>query len=394
MKMDGKQAHILLCVSGGIAAYKAIDLASKLIKSGCQVKTILTENASKFVSPLNFAALTHDSVHTSLWLDSDPIPHISLADWADLLIVAPTTANIMAKAVSGLADDLLSTTLLAYTKPVLWVPAMNVNMYNHPATQANIRHLKDMGHHLMEPVTGKLACGYEGKGKYPPNDEVIYAVRTYLSYAQELRGKRVLVTAGATSEAIDPMRTITNRSSGKMGLALARALALRGAKVTLVYASITGEIPYYLDEAVYAPDVYTMLEEVRKRSGKMDWIFKCAAVSDYKPQSVATDKIKKGETLNLGLERTPDILAELGQNKLPGQKLIGFAAETRDLKANGSKKLQDKKLDMIVANHLSNAGSDTNEIILITNDSEQSPLQLSGDKFSLAHSIIDRVLSL
>lgn len=392
--MDNKQAHILLCVCGGIAAYKVIDLASRLVKAGYSVKTVLTENAGRFVSPMNFAALTHNTVHTSMWEDADPIPHITLADWADLIIVAPATANAIAKAVSGIGDDLISTIFLAHTKPILWVPAMNVNMYQHPATQANIHVLKQRGHHVMEPVTGMLACGYEGKGKYPPNQEVMYSVKTYLNYSQDLQGTKVLVTAGATSEAIDPMRTITNKSSGKMGLALARALALRGASVTLIYANISGDLPYYLDAAVYTPDVESMHKEVLKRARKMDWIVKCAAVSDYKPKLQARHKIKKGEALQLELVRTQDILADLGKAKLPGQKLIGFAAETRDFQAQGLKKLKAKNLDMIVVNDLAHAGSDTNEILLITSQAKQDTPGISGDKFDLAHAIIDRIKSL
>ena len=389
--MDTKP-KILLCVCGGIAAYKAIDLASQLYKAGYEIRTILTDAAQKFVSPLNFAAITHSSVHSSLWEDSNPIPHISLADWADLLVVAPATANRVAKAAHGLGDDLLSSVLLAHTKPVLWVPAMNVNMYANPATQANLSLLRERGDHILEPATGMLACAYEGKGKYPPNLEILYAIRSYLHYGKDLIGKQVLVTAGASEEQIDPMRLITNRSSGKMGIALARALSLRGAQVSLIYASVTEEIPYYLTEAVQALSVDEMYTQVMSRAGKMEWIIKCAAVSDYKPKEVFTHKIKKGGPLTLELVSTPDILAELGKHKSPGQKLIGFAAETQNLAENALKKLKSKQLDLIIANHLSNAGKASNAIQIISAKAE--PLLIEGDKFELAHQIIDRMLKL
>ncbi|MDD2424103.1 MAG: bifunctional phosphopantothenoylcysteine decarboxylase/phosphopantothenate--cysteine ligase CoaBC [Candidatus Cloacimonetes bacterium] len=387
-----KKPRILLCVCGGIAAYKAIDLASQLYKAGYEIRTILTQAAHEFVSPLNFAAITHSSVHSSLWEDCDPIPHISLADWADLIVVAPATANSLAKAAHGLGDDLLSSVLLAHTKPVLWVPAMNVNMYSSPATQANLSILRERGNHILEPATGMLACAYEGKGKYPPNLEILYAIRSYLHYGKDLIGKKVLVTAGASVEQIDPMRMITNRSSGKMGIALARALSLRGAEVSLIYASVTEEIPYYLFEAVQALSVDEMYAQVMSRSAKMDWIIKCAAVSDYKPKQMYQDKIKKGGSLSLDLVSTPDILAELGKNKGPQQKLIGFAAETQDLAENALRKLKSKQLDLIIANHLSNAGKATNAIHLISDKAE--PFLIEGDKFELAHQIIDRILKL
>ena len=390
--MMNKKPRILLCVCGGIAAYKAIDLASQLYKGGYEVRTILTAAAQQFVSPLNFAAITHSSVHSSLWEDADPIPHISLADWADLIVVAPATANALAKSAHGLADDLLSSVLIAHTKPILWVPAMNVNMYSNPATQANLSILRERGHHILEPATGMLACAYEGKGKYPPNFEVFYAIRSYLHYGKDLTGKKVMVTAGASVENIDPMRMITNRSSGKMGIALARALSLRGAQVSLIYAQVTQDIPYHLYEAVQALSVDEMYTQVMARAGKMDWIIKCAAVSDYKPKTAYADKLKKGGNLTLELSSTPDILAELGKIKSPGQKLIGFAAETQDLAENALKKLKSKHLDLIIANHLSNAGKSTNAIQIISDKAE--PLHLEGDKFELAHLIIDRILTL
>jgi phosphopantothenoylcysteine decarboxylase/phosphopantothenate--cysteine ligase len=381
---------ILLCVSGGIAAYKAIELASSLAKSGYEVRTVLTESALRFVGPINFAAITHGSVHISLFDDADPIPHITLADWADLIVVAPATANAMAKAAHGIADDLLSSTLLAHTKPVLWVPAMNVHMYSHPATRANIGVLKDRGHHVLDPSTGLLACGYEGQGKYPPNSEVMYAIRTYLQFGRDLEGISVLVSAGGTAEAIDPMRWIGNRSSGKTGLAIARALALRGAEVTLVYAAIDGEVPYYLKEAIQTETVTAMHSVVLKRFRKMDWTVMCAAVSDFTPAKPSRNKIKKSAGLELKLVSTPDILKELGVLKKKGQLLIGFAAETENLEANAKGKLAAKNLDLICVNDLKVAGSDATELILFRSTKDKGK-KLHGDKFDVAHGLIDAI---
>lgn len=384
---------ILLCVSGGIAAYKAIDLASRLIKLGFSVKTLLTPNATKFVTPLNFAAITHESVHVDMFSDTDAIPHITLADWADLIVVAPATANVMAKAVHGIADDLLSAVLLAHKKPVLFIPAMNVNMYSHVATQANLGELRTRGNHVMLPETGMLACGYEGRGKYPPNDEVVYAIQCYLEHKQDLVGIKVLLTAGATAEPIDPMRTISNRSTGKMGLALARALALRGAEVTLIHGNMEGTIPYYLHRSVFCPAVDDMYAAVMKERKGKDWIIKCAAVSDYKPQTLSNHKIKKSADMQLKLVRTKDILLDLGKKKLVGQKLIGFAAETENYIDNAIAKLKAKHLDMICVNDLSTAGQDVTEVTIITKNSVNKDIYpvASGAKLEVAHQIINNI---
>ncbi len=388
--MDNK---ILLCVSGGIAAYKAIDLASRLTKLGCEVKTVLTANAQEFVAPVNFEAITHSSAHTSLWEDSDPIPHITLADWADLIVVAPATANIIAKAAAGLADDLLSTLLLAHTQPALFIPAMNVHMYNHPATQANLATLRQRGNHILEPDSGMLACGYEGVGKYPPNDDVVHAIRCYLKHTEDLAGTSVLVTAGATAEPIDPMRMISNRSSGKMGIAIARAFALRGAKVTLVHGQVAGDLPINLYKTIFAPTVGEMYDAVMQEADSARIIVKCAAVSDYKPASVATQKIKKGAKLSLELVPTPDILAQLGKQKKPGQILVGFAAETEKLEEHAKAKLERKNLDLICVNHLDTAGADQTRLILIGAKSKKNRV-LTGDKFDVALQLTEHIASL
>jgi len=386
-----KDQKILLCVTGGIAAYKAIDLASRLHKAGAKVKTVLTANARQFVTPLNFAAITSESVHTEMFTDADPIPHISLADWADLVVVAPATANVMAKAVHGIADDLMSSILLAHTKPILWVPAMNVNMYSHPATQDNINALRVRGHHILEPMTGMLACGYEGKGKYPPNDEVIRAIETYLEHTLDLTGFRILITAGATVEAIDPMRMITNRSSGKTGLALARAAKLRGAGVTLIHAHVTQSIPYYLDKVLKAETVDIMHKAVQAELKNHDWLIMCAAVSDYRPAQPKKQKIKKGKDLTIDLVPTPDILTEATKHKTKRQKFIGFAAETNDHAANARDKLTRKGLDMIIANDLQVAGADATEVLAITT---KESIPIKGDKLDVAHQILSIILSL
>jgi phosphopantothenoylcysteine decarboxylase / phosphopantothenate---cysteine ligase len=386
-----KNKKILLCVTGGIAAFKAIDLASRMVKRGLEVKTVLTDNASNFVSELNFRAITHNTAHSGMFTDSDPIPHITLADWADLIVVAPATANMMAKAAQGIADDLMSGILLAHTKPVLWVPAMNVHMYAHPATQDNIRTLLKRGNHVLAPTTGMLACGYEGKGKFPPVEEVLYAIETFLQNSKDLQGMKILITAGGTCESIDPMRTITNRSSGKTGIALARAAALRGAEVYLVYGNISVTIPYYLEQAVFTQSAKEMKKAVDKLAPEMDVIIMAAAVSDFAPGKPAKDKIKKSEKLILELHQTQDILAGLGKNKKAKQKLIGFAAETENLIANAKTKLEKKNLDMIVANLLSVSGRDDTEITIITKKSSE---QVKADKFTAAHLILRKIKEL
>jgi len=384
------KSNILLCVSGGIAAYKAIELCSMLQKDGYQVKTILTDGAKEFISPINFSAISHNSVHSHLFSDTDPIPHINLADWADLILVAPATANVIAKAANGLSDDLLSATLLAATSPVLFVPAMNVYMYEHPATQANIQTLKSRGALVLEPDTGMLACGYEGKGKYPPNKDILQAIKVYLNYTQDLTGKRIMITAGATLEAIDPMRVITNLSSGKMGIALASIASLRGADVTLIYGDIRIEVPYFVSQKYACKSAQEMYHLCMEHSKKQDWIFKCAAVADFTVRSSSHSKIKKEKSLILELVQNPDILAELGKLKPAHQLLIGFAAETEDLAINAANKMQAKNLDYIIANHLDVVGRNETKIEIIGKGKSET---FSGSKTEAASAIIDRILA-
>lgn len=386
--MDLQDKKVLLGVSGGIAAYKAIELASMLYKSGAQIKTIMTDSARELVSAVNFSAITHGTVHHSQFHDSDPIPHINLADWADIVVIAPATANIMAKAANGIADDLLSSTLLACTSTILWIPAMNVHMYDNLATQDNIAILRKRGHFVLKPATGLLACGYDGKGKYPPNQEVIAAIKTYLHYGYDLSGKKILVTAGACSEDIDPMRCITNKSSGKTGLSIARAASLRGAEVSLVYADVKDEIPYHLSMAILAKSSADMHKAVVELAPNHDTIIMCAAVSDYKPLEVAQSKIKKGNDISLDLIQTVDILKEVSKRRTSGQKIIGFAAETDQIEENAREKLSRKQLDLIVANDLAVAGKDHSEQIFISNT---DTIKEKGDKFTLAHKLLDRI---
>ncbi|MBT5419276.1 MAG: bifunctional phosphopantothenoylcysteine decarboxylase/phosphopantothenate--cysteine ligase CoaBC [Candidatus Cloacimonetes bacterium] len=384
-----KDKKILLGITGGIAAYKAVDLASKLTKMGAEVKTIMTSHACEFVSPITFKSITHQQVITKMFdLEAD-IEHISLADWADLVVIAPATANIIGKTASGIADDLLSTTIMATTAPVLFVPAMNIHMYENPIVQENITKLTNYGYFFMEPEFGILACGYEGKGRYPRNEEIIFHIGTYLKYKKDLAGRNVLITAGANREQIDPMRFITNHSSGKMGLALARAAHIRGANVKFIHASISEYIPEYLNsvQAISAEDMHdVILEEYTD----FKITFMTAAVADYTPVNSSKQKIKKSDELNLELKRTKDILKELGEIKNSKQILVGFAAESENLKQNALKKIKKKNLDFICANNLSVSGKNDTEILVLGDGME---VKLNGNKFSVAHQVLDITLN-
>ena len=383
-----KDKKILLGITGGIAAYKAVDFASKLTKMGAEVKTIMTAHACEFVSPITFKSITHQPVITKMFDAESDIEHISLADWANLVIIAPATANIIGKTAAGIADDLLSTTIMATTAPVLFVPAMNIHMYENPIVQGNITKLSNLGYFFMEPEFGILACGYEGKGRYPENEEIIFHIATYLKYKKDLLGKNVLVTAGASREEIDPMRFITNHSTGKMGLALARAAHIRGAKVKFIHSSISVKVPEYLDslEAVKAEEMY---DTVVKEYKNADITFMTAAVADYTISKPSKQKIKKSDYLNLKLKRTKDILKKLGEKKNNKQILIGFAAESENLKENALEKIKKKNLDFICANNLNISGKDDTEILVL---GEGTEIKLTGNKFSVAHQIIDIIL--
>jgi phosphopantothenoylcysteine decarboxylase/phosphopantothenate--cysteine ligase len=384
-----KDKKILLGITGGIAAYKAVDLASKLTKMGAEVKTIMTSHACEFVSPITFKSITHQPVITKMFDVEADIEHISLADWADFVVIAPATANIIGKTASAIADDLLSTTIMATTAPVLFVPAMNIHMYENPIVQENITKLTNYGYFFMEPEFGILACGYEGKGRYPRNEEIIFHIGTYLKYKKDLAGRNVLITAGANREQIDPMRFITNHSSGKMGLALARAAHIRGANVKFIHASISEYIPEYLNsvQAISAEDMHdVILEEYTD----FKITFMTAAVADYTPVNSSKQKIKKSDELNLELKRTKDILKELGEIKNSKQILVGFAAESENLKQNALKKIKKKNLDFICANNLSVSGKNDTEILVLGDGME---VKLNGNKFSVAHQVLDITLN-
>lgn len=394
--LQGK--HVLLGVTGGIAAYKIPNLCSLLVKHGVHVETILTANAQKIVSPIPFESLSGHRCHTDTFdpADTAKVEHIALAQQADLLVIAPASANIIAKLRWGLADDMLSTTALACTCKILLVPAMNTNMYENPATQENLAVLRQRGFLIMEPASGRLACGAVGLGKMPEPADIFDRIEAEIARDKDLSGLRVLVTAGPTQESIDPVRYITNHSSGKMGYALAHAAMLRGAQVTLVSGPTALKYPPLVDTipVVTAQDMY---EAVTAHAAQADIIIKAAAVADYTPQTVADNKIKKADgDLSIPMKRTQDILGYLGTHRRPDQFLCGFSMETEHMLENSRKKLLKKNLDMIVANNVKVSGAgfqgDTNVITMITSDSvTELPLM---DKEDAAHAILDRILAL
>ena len=396
---DIEGRFITLGVTGGIAAYKAADLASKLTGRGAAVHVIMTGSAGEFVRPLTFEALTGNPVNTDLFASSRlfRIPHIDLATRADVMVVAPATANILAKLAHGIADDLLSTAALAATCPVLLCPAMNVNMYANRVVQGNIAKLKEYGYRFVEPGEGRVACGQVGKGRLAETGTIIDAISSLLSVTGDMKGLTVIVTAGGTREPIDPVRYITNRSSGKMGYALAGAAASRGGRVILVSAPASLPAPPGV-EVVGVESAREMHEAVMRYYPEAQVVIKAAAVADYRCSLVAGHKIKKeGESLTLELVRNPDILADLGLKKRDCVTLVGFAAETRDLEENARKKLAGKNLDLLVANDVTmpgaGFGSDTNIVKLYFAGGETRSLPLM-DKTDVAHSILDAVLQI
>ena len=389
---------VLLGVTGGIAAYKAAYLASALHKLHAHVEVVMTEHATKFVAPLTFEQLTgrRCMVDTFDRNFSHQVEHIALADRTDLVLVAPATANVCAKLAHGLADDMLTTTVLACTCPKVIAPAMNTNMYQNPVTQDNLDTLRRYGWEVISPASGHLACGTTGPGRMPEPEVLLQHVLRVLALPHDLEGKRVLVTAGPTQEAIDPVRYLTNHSTGKMGYALARVAMLRGAQVTLVSGPTALEPPPFV-EVVPVVSAQDMFQAVTDRQEWADLIFKAAAVADYTPADYHDDKVKKKEgDLSIPLKRTQDILQYLGDHRRPGQVICGFSMETRDLLANSAAKLEKKHVDMICANNLKVAGAgfgtDTNVITLITQSGvEELPLL---SKEEAAGRIIDRALAL
>ncbi|GAB3793724.1 bifunctional phosphopantothenoylcysteine decarboxylase/phosphopantothenate--cysteine ligase CoaBC [Virgibacillus kimchii] len=380
--------NVILGVSGGIAAYKACALTSKLTQAGANVKVIMTDSAREFVSPLTFQALSRNPVYTDTFDEKDPekIAHIDVADWADITIIAPATANIIGKLGSGIADDMLSTVLLATGADVYIAPAMNVHMYAHPAVIRNMKQLEEWGYHFIEPGAGYLACGYVGKGRLEEPETIIQTVEAHQnrSKPQLLKGKRVLVSAGPTREVIDPVRFFSNRSSGKMGFAIAEAAAEAGAEVTVVAgpSNVTAE-----NSRIKRVDVTSaeeMYEEMHHYYPSSDIVIKAAAVADYRPVHQHEEKMKKKEgSLHIEFERTKDILKSLGEKK-DKQFLVGFAAETTNPIEYGTQKLKKKNLDAIVINNVSasNAGfaADTNTATYVNKNHVQEEIELASKK--------------
>lgn len=392
-----KEKTILLGVTGGIAAYKSASLASRLVKAGAEVRVIMTEHATNFINPITFETLTgHKCITDTFDRNFEfQVEHVSLAKKADVIMVAPATANVIAKLAHGLADDMLTTTILASHAPKLVAPAMNTGMYENPVTQDNLALLKKYGMEVIEPAAGHLACGDEGKGKMPEPEILYEHILRSCACKQDMKGLKVLVTAGPTQEAVDPVRFLTNHSSGRMGYSIAKACMLRGADVTLVTGRTALTPPLFVDvvPVVSAKDMY---DAVISRSDEMDIIIKAAAVADYRPVHVAEEKVKKSDSsFSLELERTDDILKYLGEHKKPGQFLCGFSMETENMLENSRKKLEKKHLDMIAANNLNVPGAGfettTNIITIITPDSVKELELMSKD--DAAFRLLDDILS-
>lgn len=396
--LNGKK--IALGVTGGIAVYKAVDLVSRLRKQGAEVRVIMTEHAQQFVTPLTFKEISGNKVAVSMW-DSNQefnVEHISLANWADAFVVAPATANILAKMASGIADDLLSTTLLAAQAPIIVCPAMNTGMYQNPITQENIAKLEAHGVTVMPPAVGYLACGVSGPGRLPEPQQIVEFIDDFFAKKDgDMVGLKVLVTAAGTREPIDPVRFVGNRSSGKMGYAIAQAAAQRGAEVLLVTGPSALAIPANV-KGVKVETTNEMLEAVMEAYDKMDVVIKAAAVADYRPRDVADQKIKKktDDALTVVMDKNPDILKELGARKAH-QVLVGFAAETQNLLDNAREKIVKKNLDMIVANDVTAAGAgfntDTNIVKFLYPSGEVRSLEQMA-KTEVANLLLDAVMEL
>lgn len=371
---DPMKKHVLIGVTGGIAAYKALDIVSQLRKSNLEVRVMMTEHASQFVSPLSFSTLSKNRCEVDLFDPHapDPIAHINLAAWADLVILVPCTANVLAKVVHGISDDLLTSTFLACHCDKMIAPAMNTHMYENPVTQQNLQKAKDLNIQIIEPETGHLACDVEGKGKLAAVETIVETIRNYFLDESLLEGKRVLISAGPTQESLDPVRYITNHSSGKQGYAIAKAAKRMGAEVTLVSGPVHLPIPEGV-KPVFVTSAQEMFTAMKEESVQADYIIMAAAVADYRPAVAAQDKIKKtGEDLVLKMVRNPDILAWIGQHKAPNQIVCGFAMETRDLDQNAREKMIKKNCDLLIANNLKTPGAgfqtDTNVVTIMTQD--------------------------
>jgi phosphopantothenoylcysteine decarboxylase/phosphopantothenate--cysteine ligase len=392
-----KNKKILLCVTGGIAVYKAVALTSKLVQQGAEVKVIMSRSACKFVTPLSFQALSRNDVFTDTFEEKNPavISHIDLADWADVVLVAPATANVIGKLANGLADDMITTTLLASTAPVWIAPAMNVHMYDHPAVKENMNRLASFGYRFIEPGEGFLACGYVGKGRLEEPETIVEGLIRFFQKNEErpLAGKRVLVTAGPTVEKVDPVRFFTNRSTGKMGYAIAEVAASLGAHVILVSGPTQLPDPQNV-KTVRVESAQEMYDEVMDYYEKVDVVIKSAAVADYRPKYVSDIKMKKqdGDSV-LQLERTQDILKTLGERKTH-QVLVGFAAETNNVEEYAKGKLMKKNLDYVVANNVTVSGAgfgtETNLVTIYKKDGTNISLPMMS-KRDVAFALLEEV---
>ena len=393
-----KGKTVLLGVTGGIAAYKAAGLASALVKQHAAVEVVMTQHATEFITPLTFEQLTGRKVMVDTFDRNfvHQVEHISLAQRTDLVIIAPATANICAKLAHGLADDMLTTTVLACRCPKLIAPAMNTNMYENPVTQDNLDTLRRYGWEVIAPASGRLACGAVGPGKLPEPETLLQYVLYHLALSHDLEGKRILISAGPTQEALDPVRYLTNNSTGKMGYALARMAMLRGAEVTLVSGPVSIAPPPFV-RLVPIVSAQDMFEAVTAHAPQSDLIFMAAAVADYTPVQYADDKIKKHDAdMQIPLKRTQDILGYLGEHRKENQIICGFSMETRDMLENSRAKLQKKRVDMICANNLKVPGAgfgvDTNVITMIT-QTETTELPLLS-KDAAANAILDKAIGL
>ncbi|MCR4435440.1 MAG: bifunctional phosphopantothenoylcysteine decarboxylase/phosphopantothenate--cysteine ligase CoaBC [Clostridiales bacterium] len=394
--LEGKTVVVGVC--GGIAAYKVVEVVSKLRKLNAQVHVVMTKNAAEFVTPLTFQTISHNLVVTDMFAEPKTwdIQHISLAEKADLLVVAPATANIIGKVASGIADDMLTTTIMACTSPVMFVPAMNTAMYENPVVQRNIEKLRELGYIFLEPDTGSLACGTAGKGRLPEPEAIVRDIVSRLVPKRDLDGIKIMVTAGPTREAIDPVRYISNHSSGKMGYAVAEAAGRRGAKVRMVSGPVSLPKPRGV-EVTYVTSAEEMYREVLKTYEEFQVLIMVAAVADYRCVGISSKKIKKtGERLTLEMTRNPDIAGEMG--RLKGNRiLVGFSAETDELINNSKMKLESKNLDMIVANDVTQEGAgfekDTNIVKIIHKDGSIRELPKMS-KNEVAEEILDEVVKL
>ena len=389
---------IVLGVTGSIAAYKTANLASMLVKLNADVHVIMTQNATQFITPMTFETLTNNKciVDTFDRNFNYEVKHVSLAKRGDLFMVAPCTANVIGKVAGGICDDMLTTTIMATKAPVLFAPAMNTGMWENPILQDNLQKLKHYGYHIIEPVVGRLACGDTGSGKMPSEETLLEQILLHLAKEKDLKGKKILVSAGPTQEAIDPVRFISNHSSGKMGYAVAKMAVLRGAEVTLVSGPVSIQ-PFAGIKKVNVKSAQEMFEAITSRSAAQDIIIMCSAVADYTPAHVAEQKVKKKDgDLSIALKRTQDILAWLGEHKPKGQILVGFSMETEHLIENSREKLTKKHADLICANSIAEEKTgfavDTNKVTLITQAGvRELPL---CSKEETADLILDNITSL